>query len=667
LGAALLLGVLGLVEAWHEARIPIAAGSLTAAIPGLFAGGVPAELALRPLPGALETATILVPLFAAWVVAGWLWLAVRNPVRLRLVHLRGDHMVVAADGDMARLALEGELAAGRPVVAWHGDPAPGWLREAARHGAALTTRISKAGLDRARAVLLAGADDRTNIAEAETVIAAAEEVRAAGDPLDVIVRVDDLELRIADEAARESRPLAPATRLRHASLPDLAARSLFVFSPLDRFVHDGGTSRDVLAIGFTPAIERTLARLLVGDHPRNGGKARITIATADPVATEAAFRARNGRADALAPIRFAALGFGQPAMETLALADPCIACLVDCGDDQATLAWGLAIDARFAAAGRPCPPVHLRLDHMPPPLPPMLHPFGSLDFYADPGRLLQEGQDELARAVHEFYLEGRLSEGERIGTRASMREWEDLPERFRDDNRVVADCYRLKLRDIGARLVRGNGPPLRFTPGELEELARAEHDRWMIAKLATGWTFGETRDDARKLHPDIVPYDSLSERIKDLDREQIRIMTRLLGSSGQRAVRVLTVALLPGEHQWPRLEPLLADLVTHYPDRLPLLSVVAADAPSCAALERLAPGGWLSLIACDGHVSDGPAAALLAAADTVVALPAGTPPAQALLAGADLALACGPASGEIPCPSIRLAADGAVAEAPWSR
>lgn len=666
---ALLLGAAGLVQAWREAGVAVNLPRLAWSMAGLLVGALPPDLTTRPLPASLDAASLLAPLFAGWILAGFIWMFLRNPLRLRLIRARGDHMVIAADGDLSRIALAAEVSAGRHVVAWWRSASSLRRRDAFAEASATTDCLDRAGLETARAVLLAGPDDRANLAGAEAVIAVAEHVRPPGDPLDLIVRIDDPDLRSADEAARDAG-LPPATRLRYVSLPDLAARSLFVFAPLDRFVRDGEGGRGILAIGLTPAIERTLSRLLIGDHPRHGGKARITIVCADPVATEAGFRARNGRADALAPIRFVATGLDRPDPAVLALADECLACLVDCGDDAVTLAWGSALDGRFASRHAPCPPIHLRLDRTPAALPPMLSAFGSLESYADPARLLQEGHDDLARAIHEFYLEGRLSEGEAIGTRASMREWEDLPERFRDDNRMVADCYRLKLRDIGARLVPGSGPPLRFSADELEELARAEHDRWMIAKLATGWTFGETRDDARKLHPDIVPYDSLSDRIKELDREQIRIMTRLLGSSGQRAVRILTVALLPGEHQWPRLEPVLDELAIHYPDRLPLLAIAASDLPACAAIRRLTPGTWRWLIACNAHVAAGDAggmaAGLLSGADTIVASDAGTPLSDALLARADLALV-GSAAASPPCPHIRLSASGGIALAPWSR
>ena len=34
-----------------------------------------------------------------------------------------------------------------------------------------------------------------------------------------------------------------------------------------------------------------------------------------------------------------------------------------------------------------------------------------------------------------------------------------------------------------------------------------------------GWTWGEQRDDERKKHPDLIPYDELTEEEKDYDRD----------------------------------------------------------------------------------------------------------------------------------------------------
>lgn len=59
-------------------------------------------------------------------------------------------------------------------------------------------------------------------------------------------------------------------------------------------------------------------------------------------------------------------------------------------------------------------------------------------------------------------------------------------------------------------------------PAELRELtemlARHTHDLWAEKRFQDGWKHGPQRDDARKEHPGLVPYEQLSEAEKDYDR-----------------------------------------------------------------------------------------------------------------------------------------------------
>jgi hypothetical protein len=51
-----------------------------------------------------------------------------------------------------------------------------------------------------------------------------------------------------------------------------------------------------------------------------------------------------------------------------------------------------------------------------------------------------------------------------------------------------------------------------------ERLAENAHDLWAAQRLSEGWTYGPHRDDARKLHPCLVPYGQLTESEKEYDR-----------------------------------------------------------------------------------------------------------------------------------------------------
>jgi ryanodine receptor 2 len=56
----------------------------------------------------------------------------------------------------------------------------------------------------------------------------------------------------------------------------------------------------------------------------------------------------------------------------------------------------------------------------------------------------------------------------------------------------------------------------------IERLAKNAHDTWARQRLDAGWRWGPQRDDARRLHPCLVPYEQLSEEDKELDRAMVR-------------------------------------------------------------------------------------------------------------------------------------------------
>jgi len=51
-----------------------------------------------------------------------------------------------------------------------------------------------------------------------------------------------------------------------------------------------------------------------------------------------------------------------------------------------------------------------------------------------------------------------------------------------------------------------------------EKLAKNAHDVWASGRLREGWRYGPKRDDARKTHPGLVPYEELDESEKEYDR-----------------------------------------------------------------------------------------------------------------------------------------------------
>jgi hypothetical protein len=155
---------------------------------------------------------------------------------------------------------------------------------------------------------------------------------------------------------------------------------------------------------------------------------------------------------------------------------------------------------------------------------------------------MPETAELLAQAVHRLYLEQRLAQGERLGSTPSLVEWEELPEAFKDSSREQACHTRRLLAQIGCepRPARRGLQGTQLTDEEVEILARLAHERWLDERRRLGWRFGSQRDDVRKLHRDIVPWEELSDDRREIDRYMMREFPRILASLGLVLVRQST-------------------------------------------------------------------------------------------------------------------------------
>lgn len=51
-----------------------------------------------------------------------------------------------------------------------------------------------------------------------------------------------------------------------------------------------------------------------------------------------------------------------------------------------------------------------------------------------------------------------------------------------------------------------------------ESLSKNVHEVWAAGRIAAGWKYGPVRDEVKKEHPCLIPYEELSEEEKDFDR-----------------------------------------------------------------------------------------------------------------------------------------------------
>jgi hypothetical protein len=158
--------------------------------------------------------------------------------------------------------------------------------------------------------------------------------------------------------------------------------------------------------------------------------------------------------------------------------------------------------------------------------------------------LIQAGElESIAQAIHEYYCKNEWENGQSRTTNKLLVSWKDLGtltlkkdgidgRQYQESNRNQAHIIRKKLHMIGCDigpLTDWNSPDsFKFTIEEVETLSAVEHERWTQEKIAQRWRYGPMRDDGKKIHPSIIPYEQLSESEKEKDRETVRNIPKIL-------------------------------------------------------------------------------------------------------------------------------------------
>jgi len=172
-----------------------------------------------------------------------------------------------------------------------------------------------------------------------------------------------------------------------------------------------------------------------------------------------------------------------------------------------------------------------------------LYAFSLRDETSSDNKILNAPREMIARAIHEDYVVKEKNLQKTPVTSPKMIPWDELPEDYRESNRLQADDIINKLHAISCRIVPPNtwdDPPFEFTPDEVEMLAEMEHMRWMNEKKDGGWKYGKTRVERRfyKRHPLLVPFKDLSPEDKEKDRNAIRLIPALLKNVDLKIIRL---------------------------------------------------------------------------------------------------------------------------------
>jgi hypothetical protein len=147
--------------------------------------------------------------------------------------------------------------------------------------------------------------------------------------------------------------------------------------------------------------------------------------------------------------------------------------------------------------------------------------------------LLGAVRETLAKAIHEKYLEDQKKN--KPSTDASMQLWDNLNEYLKESNRRQADHIPQKLRKIGygfAPVIGRKPVVIQLTEKEIEIIAELEHERWVSDLQTNGWVLNKKRNVEKKLSPYLVPWNELTDEIKEYDRQAMRAMSDFLGKVG---------------------------------------------------------------------------------------------------------------------------------------
>jgi voltage-gated potassium channel Kch len=497
-----------------------------------------------PYPVPLGIARFLAPLSTFLAAAGTLALLLSEQWRRLVVATASRHAIVVGDGPVAiQLArnLRRENKKRKVVVISSNDNTLTQARRNKLHDvrgdpADLST-LRAAGVSRARELFACTSEGTVNAA---IVLRARDEVReAAKRPLAAYALVRDAELGIALRARRIGVTGDRRLRLDFFAVEDIAARRLFDTHPLTL---TRSSPVHVVISGFGQ-LGQAVLREVARRRQMVPGSALVKVVIRHATEEEV------GKVTDAFPVIVSNCSIRYDEVPELPSTGGYTVYVCLDGDD-AGLSEGLAM-AHSLVSRRgyvvvcmreydPFAGVLAARSGLVDDVMGRLRVFGVIQEACVPANIRDDFTEQLARSIHSAYVAMESAKGATPATNPSMVPWERLPENLRQSNVDQAADIGAKMEEIGAIIVpeSADAPAFHFTDGEVERLAEEEHDRWMRDKRSQGWTYGQPRDDERKIHPDLQPWAALSVADKDKDRNAIRTLPETLRDAGFQILRL---------------------------------------------------------------------------------------------------------------------------------
>jgi hypothetical protein len=462
----------------------------------------------------------------------------RERVVLAFARLVRQQVIIIGAGDIAMKAFEAARRSRRSVV-WVGAPA---LEAFSIRALALPwppddhLRTIAGYAAQADHILLAQGDDAAALVMARTA-------REAAPIAFITLLLEDG--RLAEDAAAMFNQ--PRTRVLSAAA--VSARALNVNHPPFLIAKARGHDRlHALIVGFGQTGQAIARDIIINCRTTYLGLPRITVVDPNAKALEGVMRVRAPELDACAEFNFIEGAFGTHGVEpgsaelgrAIATAGPLTAVYVCRHVDAEALSVAGMLQSLLRAADVDEPPIFVRLREAETLTPPAegdhglgsLIPFGDLDSIIAASEFLSTTPDQAARTYSAAYRNAIPPERRDDPSDPSAKPWDELAETFRQATRNLVEHIPAKMASAGidpSLWVGVSGPPrlprdvrLFSCESEFERLAELEHERWNAQRRMDGWRWAASRNQARRLHPNLEAYDRLDEPTKDYDRTLVR-------------------------------------------------------------------------------------------------------------------------------------------------
>ena len=523
--ASLLLGFLG----YRSADIGLSTSDAFSASLQLFTVGgvIPAD----STPWQLEVARLLAPVavvYAAVVTA--LGLLRQYAERLVVALTAKDHVVVVGLGATGAEVAKGLRRGGHQVVALELDPRNPRILAARAEGVKVvigdgTSRhfLDRARVRRAHHVVVMTGNDSLNL----EIASAVRELVAGLTVRRVRLHVAVGHVELWRELSRTALTAPAGTSTEYVHLADRTAQRLLGEATRST----GSLPASLLVTGCTPVAGRLITLILQRDTDREQ-PTKILLAAGSPLL---------GLLERDDPWCLAS-GRVQE-MDDVDAPDLIVVCDEEAADARA-ISQGLLLARQHPAAVVMVAVYRPRSERT-------LTAAGVTEdrvllVSAKVDALGQELFDTsateiMARARHGAYLATETSLGHDVASNPSLLQWDDLPDSLKESNRRFADSVSKIIGRLGAQLAPLTGSvtdlELPLSADLLDALAREEHERWMSAIEDQGWrpTAG-VKDPVEKLHPLLVPWESLPEAERQKDRDAFQALPRMLAMIGYRLV-----------------------------------------------------------------------------------------------------------------------------------